>query len=212
MPKELQTLRTELKSANTALTDSKEELNRLRNQYDKISTENKKLLGAKRQDITLKQQLQDSGKKITELQHQLDKVQGQKKSATLKVSRTQKELKECQAELANQKTEFDQAFANLKAEQGPQSPKREAILRFPSEPFWLVHQKVVRLADGFVLLMYDYSASPDILILTVGTQQDRLKIYGHGKRFDFSYGNQKYFIDVLEKEHRRILVTVISAK
>ena len=209
--KELQTLRTELTSADFALTDAKEELNRLIDQYDKISTENEQLLGAKRKHIALKHQLQDSEKKIKEFQQQFDKEQGQKKSAELKVSRIQKELKECQVELANQKTEFDQTLAKLKAEQVTQSPKREAGLEFPSEPFWLEHEKVVRLADGFVILMYDYYPSPDILILTVGTQQDRLQIRKPGQRFGFSYRNQKYFIDVLEKQTRRILVTVISA-
>jgi len=112
-PKELQTLRTELDSANTALKESNEELNRLRDKYVKITTEKKELLGVNKQLITLKQQSKLSDRKITELQQQLDKMQEQNKSAVQKLSKTQKELKECQVEFGNQKTEFDQALTKL---------------------------------------------------------------------------------------------------
>lgn len=209
--KELQTLHIDLNSANNSLRDAKEQLNQLRGEYDKIATEKEEFLGANKQLTIINQQLIDSERKVTELQQQIDKVQEQNKLALHKLSKTQKELKNCQVEFGNQKAEFDQVLAKLKSVQATQSPESKTGLDFPADPFWLELDKVVRLADGFVFLMYDYYSYNFRLVLTVGTQQDKLLITSAGQRFEFNYKNQKYFIDVLEKVDRKISVVVTSA-
>ncbi len=93
-------------------------------------------------------------------------------------------------------------------DKSPQSISRSIL-----EPTWVMHENVLRLMSGQISLVPIFHPKDNpVLKITIEGREKSLKNIEVGKRFEFTYKEEIYFLDVLELSRKAYKIKVAITK
>ncbi len=217
--KRYQELLSNLERTQAAKEILDSELSKVKTKNAQLSANFKNLKEVKTENERLASALEASKKKVAVISTKLESISKEKNTVDSLLSIVRQKLSSCETEQESMTRNFFLKFTKLKGEysvacQSEDSQSEDSTCIFPIEPFWLNEGVVERLADGRVLVVYYYGLAQDRLAVTSGGRHKEFSVLKIGSRFEFSYDNAAYFIDVLDevKTERKILVSIMPAQ
>jgi len=135
----------------------------------------------------------------------------------------------CEADKANMRSYYEEEPKKLKSEtsesssenmlkggkksESPADKSLQNISRFILEPTWIMHEKVLRVMSGQISLVpiFHFKDNPVLKIIIEGREKS-LENIEVGKRFEFTYKEEIYFLDVLELSRKTYKIKVAITK